>query len=241
MESKIVVITDLRSTEAREADAYLRNLGYDVRIVPEDVCLFDEEAVKAFAESVRDGLHAVIHPAPPIRPCGIDDVTEERWEQASNEGIFAAFTVTKVFREIMRERGHGSIIYLNSIHSEKPIGKGVLFSINAGATQMLMREACQDYGYFGLRFFFIQNGITEEEAAIAKNDNTAIYSSAELRYPNRAWPEKDALNGLIAFLLTDAAAPLNGATLPADGGQTQYYGHRFKTEGREYYEFHPRD
>ena len=67
--------------------------------------------------------------------------------------------------------------------------------------------------------------------------NASVYYGADMRYPTRKLPEAGQLNGLIAFLLTPAAAPLNGSDLMADGAMTQYYTHRRKVEGRPYYDW----
>lgn len=145
----------------------------------------------------------------------------------------AAFCVTKVFCNILREKQQGAIIYLNSIHAEKPVGKGMLFSMGCGAVQMLCREVNQDYGRQGVNCYFVQQGIGEGEDECI-SDVSPIYCGVDLRYPARKIPPRDQLNGLLAFLLTDAAAPLSGSDLRADNGMTMYYNHRSKEEGRRY-------
>jgi len=232
-EKKTVVITDLRSPQAKCAAAYLAELGYDVQLVPQSVCLWDEEALTAFAKPLADTLHAVIHPAPPMRLGGIEDLTLQDWQAARDEGPVAALCVTKVFAGIMREKQKGAVIYLNSIHAEKPVGKGMLFSMGCGAVQMLCREVNQDYGDQGVNCYFVQRGIGQDDPD-ARSDVSALYYGVDLRYPAREIPANDQLNGLLAFLLTDAAAPLSGSDLRADGGMTMYYNHRRKVEGREY-------
>ena len=230
-----VVLTRDSMAEARDARDYLTGLGYRVETVPETVPLWNEEALEAFAAPLRDSLLGVIHPAPEPILGGIETVTEEQWEQASLEGALAAWCVTKVFCEQMKQNGGGSLIYLNSIHAEKPVGYGALFSMGCGATQMLAREANQDYAEFHVRTYFLQKGITATDPD-RKSPVSGIYFGADLRYPQRTFPEEGYLNGLIAFLLTPAAAPLSGADLRADGGMTMYYTHRRKVEGRPYFE-----
>ena len=230
---KTVVITDLRSEEAKSAAVYLRENGYEVVTVPEDILLYHEEDLQAFADSVKDSLTGVIHPAPPMIKGGILDVTEEEWERASNEGAIAALIVTKVFCGIFREKKAGSLIFLNSIHAEKPVGKGILFSMNCGAADMLSREAVQDYASDGINIYFVERGILSHDDG--KSDVTALYCGVDLRYPRREIPETGYLNGLLAFLLTDAAYPLTGSPIRADAGMTGFYNqHRNKVEGREY-------
>ena len=231
---RIVIITDLRTKEARDAASYLAGLGYDVRPVPEDIPLWDEEALRNWAQPFAAELRGVIHPAPPFLHGGIEEVTEEQWDKNSYEGPVAALIVTKVFGMILRESGKGgAIIYLNSIHAEKPAGKGLLFSIACGAVQMLNREINQDYGEFNVNTYFVQRGPTVNDPD-GKSDISSLYYGVDLRYPQRKMPEEGYLNGLLAFLLTDAAAPLAGSDLRADGGFVGYYGHRRKVEGRPY-------
>ncbi|MBE5803963.1 MAG: SDR family oxidoreductase [Clostridiales bacterium] len=232
-EKKTVVITDARSVSAKCAAEYLARQGYDVQIVPETICLWDEAALAAFAQPLAETLHGVIHPAPEKILGGIEQFSGDDWKRARDEGPMAAFCVTKVFCNIMREKRQGAIIYLNSIHAEKPVGEGMLFSMGCGAVQMLCREINQDYGEQGVNCFFVQKGIEEGEENCISNVSP-IYCGVDQRYPTRKMPAQDHLNGLLAFLLTDAAAPLTGSDLRADGGLTMFYNHRKRTEGRRY-------
>ena len=221
--------------EAGDAEAFLSARGYHTVTVPREICLWDEGALRAFSAPYASSLLGVVHPAPERILGSVESVTEEQWEQASNEGPLAAWCVTKVFCELMKENGGGSMIYLNSIHAEKPVGYGALFSMGCGAVQMLCREVSQDYGQFGINAFFIQKGITQTDPD-SKSPVSAVYFGTDLRYPQRKMPETGYLNGLIAFLLTPEAAPLSGADLRADSGMTMYYAHRRRVEGRPYFE-----
>lgn len=232
---RIVIITDLRGPDAQSARLYLQEKGYRVECVPETVCLWDEQALKAWAEPFAENLLAVLHPAPPAIAGGILEVTEEDWSLARNEGPLAAWCVAKVFGGIMREKRRGSFIFLNSIHAEKPVGKGMLFSMGCGAVQMLSREINQDYGPSSVRCYFIQRGITGDDPDL-RSDVSNVYFGLDLRYPERKVPASGCLNGLIAFLLTEDAALLSGSDLRADGGMTMFYNHRSRMEGRPYFD-----
>ena len=230
-----VVFTSDRMAEARDAQGFLRDAGYRVETVPESVCLWDEDALTAYARLLDSSLCGVIHPAPERILGSVEDVTEEQWERSVNEGPLAAWCVTKVFCARMKELGGGAMIYLNSIHAEKPVGRGALFSMGCAAAQMLSREANQDYGQFNVRTYFIQKGIVPSDPD-SQSPVSGIYFGVDLRYPQRAFPGDGYLNGLIAFLLTPEAAPLSGADLRSDGGMTLYYTHRRKVEGRPYFD-----
>ena len=229
---KIVVITDLRTETARSAAQHLSDLCYRIVTPPESICLWKEDDLTAFAAPLKEDLFAVIHPAPPLFKGGTTEVTEEDWVRQSNEGAIAAFMVTKVFCTIFREKKSGVMIYLNSIHAEKPVGKGILYSMNCGAVDMLAREAAQDYSQSGVNVFFVERGITSCDDG--KSDVSALYYGVNMRYPRRETPKPDYLNGLLAFLLTDAAYPLTGQPIKCDAGMTGFYNmHRFRPEGGE--------
>lgn len=228
-----VIFTSTAMAEAAEAAAFLAEQGYRVVTVPGEVCLWDEDALRAFAAPYVSSLLGVVHPAPERILGSVESVTEEQWVQATNEGPLAAWCVTKVFCGIMKENGRGSMIYLNSIHAEKPVGNGALFSMGCGAVQMLCKEANQDYAQFGVNTFFIQKGITPTDPE-SKSPVSTVYFGVDLRYPQRKIPEPGYLNDLIAYLLTPEADPLSGADLRADCGMTMFYVHRRKVEGRPY-------
>ena len=228
-----VIFTSASMAEARDARSYLSSLDYEVVTVPEEVCLWDEQALGAFAAPYASSLCGVVHPAPERILGSVESVSEAQWDRAANEGPLAAWCVTKVFCGLMKENGGGSMIYLNSIHAEKPVGNGALFSMGCAAAQMLSREANQDYAQFNVRTFFIQKGITRTDPD-SKSPVSNVYFGTDLRYPQREMPKEGYLNGLIAFLLTPQAAPLSGADLRADGGMTMFYTHRRKVEGRRY-------
>ncbi len=226
---KTVVITDVRTREARDAASFLEKEGYRVAVVPENVPLWQEEPLKAWAAGVAEELAGVIHPAPPAFLSPLLETTEEEFARARDEGPLAAWCVTKVFGGILREKGEGCLIYLGSIHAEKPVGGGFLFSAGCGAVQMLSREVNQDYGPHGVRSYYIQRGPGAEDPDL-KSGLSQIYCGVNLRYPLRRLPEAGSLNPLLAFLLRPESAPLAGSDLRADGGMSMYYGERITEE-----------
>ena len=222
---KSVWITDLRTREMQNAREYLSAQGWQVLTSPEELCLWDDEAVREFVASCGETLSGVIHPAPPPFQCRLEKTNETLIAQARDEGAVAAWCITKAAGDLFRKKGRGNLIWFSSVHAEKPMGYGTLFSAGCGAVQMLSREISQDYGPEGVLSFFVQRGPSADDPDL-KSDLTDFYYGTDLRYPTRHLPEAGDLNPLLAFLLTPAAAPLNGSDLRADGGMTMYYGER---------------
>ena len=228
----IVVLTDMRPAEMISAEAALKEAGYEVRRVPENVCLWDEEALRNWTEPFKAEITGVIHPAPPKILTTLTGFTREEWDRNTNEGPLAAFVVSKVFSLIFRETGGGAIIHLSSMHAERPVGNGYLFSFSCAAAENLCKEIATDYGVFHVRPYFVMRGPSESDPDMRSN-LSELYFGVSNRFSERSYPDEEALNALLKFLLTDEAALLVGAPISADGGYLGYYhGRRFDNEGR---------
>ncbi len=225
METKTVWLTDLRTREMREARDGLTARGWQILVSPENLCLWEPGDVRAFLAPYAETLSGVIHPAPPPFQSPLETTGEAEQARARDEGVLSAWAVTVACGEIFRKKHSGSLIYVGSVHADKPMGYGTLFSAGCGAVQMLNREVSQDYGPDGVMSYYVERGPSAHDPDL-KSDITPFYYGTAQRYPARTLPPADQLVPLLDFLLTPAAAPLCGSDLRADGGMTLYYGQR---------------
>ena len=231
---KLVWITDNREPVACAAARHLLECGW--RVALNDlggesvegceraaVDLSDLAAVQACVEQFGDAFYGVIHPAPPPLHASIEDASDSEWAQALDSGALSAALVTRASGERLAALGRGNIVYLNNIHAEKPMGHGFLHSMGCAATRMLCREAALDYAAKGVCCVFVMRGLMAHDMA-NKNSLTNFYSGVAERYAKKRVPEPESLCGLLEFLLSDGAKPLNGADIRADEGLVMFYG-----------------
>jgi NADP-dependent 3-hydroxy acid dehydrogenase YdfG len=159
----------------------------------------------------------------PVRG-GIEDTTDEMWKNSRDNFVVPMLNITQVVGKILMQNQKGSIIYLNSIHAEKPIGNGFLYSTGCAAVQALCREAALIYGSRSVGCYNVMRGIIEGEELYFTSDYSSIHHNSELRFPKERMPAATALNELCAFLLGDGAYILNGSDLNADEGFRLFYG-----------------
>jgi len=235
---KLVWFTDNRDPVACAAAGYLAGRGWRVALndlggenMPgcegTRVDLADAGAVNAAVKAFADALRGVVHSAPPPLRASVEKADDGLWGSAFEGGALSSMLVTAAAGEHLAAMGRGAILYLGSMHAEKPMGHGFLHTIGCAATQMLCREAALDYGAKGVHCVYIQRGVMAHDMA----NRSAVsnqYIGAAFRYPRRRMPGPDSLCGLIEFLLSQAAAPLNGADLRADEGYTMYYGNQIE-------------
>lgn len=220
-ENRRQILLTRRTPRAEALVPGLSGLGYEPLFVPEELSLWDESALSRFARE-HPLLRAVVHPDPQFISKPLEKVTREDFAEQRRQGPLSAFAVTRAFSEYFRLKHAGSIIYLSSVHAEKPAGHGALYSMVCGAEQMLCREANQEYGPDGVRYFFLQLP-PEDTDTDRRSPVSNYYFAPEKRAPQKHLTSPEELLGVLAFLLTPAAAPLSGQDLCLDGGLTQFY------------------
>ena len=70
----------------------------------------------------------------------IEEISEEDFKQTLDYNTKSAFITTKVFAEHIAQNGGGAVVYLSSVHDEKPTGCAFAYSAGKGAVKMLCKE-----------------------------------------------------------------------------------------------------
>ena len=210
MGNKFVYFNDKTDIVASEVAEYIKTLGYT--------------PVDSFLEPYKNELIGAILANPHIIRGEIENATDEMWNTARDSFVVPMLNITQAVGEILSQNQRGSIIYLNSIHAEKPVGNGFLYTMGCAAVQMLCREAAVIYGKHNVGCYNIMRGIAEGEESYFTSEYSPIYHNGEIRFPKEKLPSAKSLNELCAFLLSGGAYILNGTDLQADEGFRLYYG-----------------
>ena len=240
---KVALITDA-STQAAEAVAkrlakdgmrVLRNypdgLPADAAGKPDcsafpTVTMASVQALSAWVIQTAGRLDNLIHTDNIIFRASVEEISEEDFMTHVDRNAKSAFLCTKVLAEEIAKCGGGAVVYLSSLHDEKPTGCAVAYSAGRGAVKMLSKEVALFFGRKKVRCNVVAMDTTPETEA--KLDSLLIpfnYDAGNkvaLRKPTQ--PEDFA--GTVAFLCSDDAAHVNGADIRIDGGHLLYYGDR---------------
>ena len=214
MAERFVYFNNITDTVSSEAAEYIKTMGYTPVIGESDIELYKEDLVGAI----------LANPPVTLMRGGIEDTTDEMWANARDIFVVPIFNITQVVGKIFMQNKKGSIIYLNSIHADKPVGGGFLYTMGCAAVQALCREAALIYGSHNVGCYNVMRGIVEGEEAYFTSEYSSLYHNSELRFPKEKLPSSGSLNELCAFLLSGGAYILNGTDLQADEGFRLYYG-----------------
>ena len=159
---------------------------------------------------------------------GIENLTKEVFESQLNANAKAAFVLARVVGLHMAEYGNGKIVFVSSIHCDKPTGSAVMYSISKGCINMLCKECALFFGRKGIQTNLIEAGAVEGDDKKFESEFSPLYAIGymEERIPRRKAGSNDEIAAVAAFLASEEASFVNGASVRADGGFELFYGFR---------------
>jgi glucose 1-dehydrogenase len=184
----------------------------------------------AEVDAVLDGaaeqlgtVDVLVHNNNVVKPISVETGEEELFLEIMNANAKSAFICTKAVGKHMEAKQSGKVIYVSSIHAEKPTGSSFAYSASKGAVKMLSREASIVLGRHGVNVNSIEFGPVEGDDIAFKSDISTLYDSYEYKVPNAVLGSYDDLAQLVLFLATDEARYINGADIRMDGGFLMHY------------------
>jgi glucose 1-dehydrogenase len=240
MTGKVALITDA-STQAAEAVAkrleqdgmtVLRNypdgLPESARDNPR-CCSHSTvslQAVQDMSRWVKDttkGLDCFVHTDNVIYRAKVEDISENDFRNCVDRNAKSAFLTTKVLADDIAKNGGGSVVYLSSLHDEKPTGSSVAYSAGRGAVKMLCREMALFFGRRQVRCNLVEMDTTAETAEMLDSVLIPFNYDLESRISLRRMTKPDDFAGTVSYLLSEDAFQVNGAEIRVDGGHLFHY------------------
>ncbi|GMA56917.1 3-oxoacyl-[acyl-carrier protein] reductase [Alicyclobacillus sacchari] len=134
-----------------------------------------------------------------------------------------AFLCTQVIGQRMAAQGEGCIVYVGSIHGDKPTGSAFSYALAQGALQMLCKEAALELGRSGVRVNLIAMGPVEGDDMRFQSDISDIYLDYQYKVPSATLGTAEDVAEAVAWATSDGARYLNGAIIRLDGGFALHY------------------
>ena len=227
-----VVVNYVTDPDAAEAVVrQIEALGRRAIAVRADVSREVEvEALFAAAVQAFGGLHIVVCNAGLQRDAPIEQMTLEQWDTVIGVNLTGQFLCARAaVREFLRRgmdesisRALGKIICISSVHQEIPWAGHANYAASKGGVMLLMRSLAQELAPRRIRV----NGIAP--GAVRTPLNTPCWSTPEAYadlmrlVPYKRIGEPDDIARAAAWLVSDAADYVTGASLFVDGGMSLY-------------------
>ena len=198
----------------------------------------DKAAVDCFVGEVaaRFGrVDILVHTNNDVRRVSFEGCSDDEFAASLDINAKSAFLFTQAAGRRMKDARGGHIVYVSTIHDEKPTGCAFAYSVAKGAVQMLMREAAIDLANYGVCVNSISCGPVEGDDAQFESPLTKLYENLSDRIPLRHAGTDGDFASLAVFLCGDENKFVNGEDIRADGGFVLNYSLRMSYD--EYAEF----
>ena len=198
------------------AKACAKELG--AMVVKGNVSSFADcaRAVKE-VEAELGPIDTLVNNAGITRDAMLHKMTEEQWVEVISVNMASIFNMTRNVIEGMRERGFGRIVNISSINGQKgQMGQANYAAAKAGMIGFT-KSIAQENAKKGITVNAICPGYidTEMVSAVPKNVLDSIIAAIPVGRLGRA----EEIARCVAFLSSEDAGFITGATLTVNGGQ----------------------
>ena len=210
-----VIVTGRNAERGEQVVKSILDGGGEARFAAADLSTGD--GVRALAAAAGPVDILVNNAAMLIAPQPTADVGEDVIDQALSTNIKAVFQLTGLVAPAMADRGAGAIVNVGSINGLVGMAHSALYSATKAAIHSLTKSWAAEYGPSGVRVNTVAPGptITPIMAAYADRIERII-----ARAPSQRPSTPEQIAAAVAFLVSDNAANIHGATLSVDGGLT---------------------
>jgi glucose 1-dehydrogenase len=167
----------------------------------------------------------------------IDEMTLAQWDKVIGINLTGQFLCAREAIREFKRRGvveevsvsAGKIICMSSVHEVIPWAGHANYAASKGGVMLLMRSIAQEAAPHRIRANSICPGAIRTPINTAAWETPVAYNALMNLIPYRRIGEPEDIGRVAAFLASDQADYINGASIFVDGGMTLYPG--FTTGG----------
>jgi NAD(P)-dependent dehydrogenase (short-subunit alcohol dehydrogenase family) len=202
-----------------QGEALSRDLGADVLVLLGDVSVASD--VEGFVAAILERfgrLDILVNNAAAAYSTRFEKIGEEEWRRALDVNLTAPFLCTRAALPAMKAQGYGRVINLSSTagKSVSTLG-GAHYTASKAGLLGLTRAAAKELGPFGITVNAVCPGLIDTELTRehATGDELAAHARS---FPIPRLGTAAEVADLIAFLASEAAGYITGASLDINGG-----------------------
>ena len=222
-EGAIVAFVDVDDDAGRQATGELSAAGAAVEFRRADITVEDE--VRQVIEDVvarRGTLDVLVNNAGINAYFDATEMTEAEWDRVFAVDLKGAWLCAKYALRPMKRAGRGSIVNIASIHATLTIAGMFPYAAAKSGLVGLTRSLAVEYGPMGIRANAVLPGYTRtrlvEEWMSKQPDPAETERRTLANLPLRRIATPAEIANVVAFVASDEASAITGASLAADGG-----------------------
>lgn len=210
-----VVVNDLDPDTAQATADHFGDRG---TAAPGDVS--DAAAVASVVETATaaGGVHILVNNAGIDEAISILDMSEAAWDRLIDVNLKSVFLVTKAVLPSMIAHGGGSVICMGSIVARQgAMNGGIHYAASKGAILAFVKTLARQMAVHNVRANAIAPGVVDTDL-IRTHMKPEMREKVMAAIPRGRLARIDEVGAVAAFLASDAADYVNGATIDVNGG-----------------------
>jgi NAD(P)-dependent dehydrogenase (short-subunit alcohol dehydrogenase family) len=160
----------------------------------------------------------------------LEEVSDEQWDEMWQLNVMSFVRAIRAVLPGMRERGRGAIVNVSSTAGKRPSTSMPNYSVTKAAVLSLSRLVADLYAADGIRCNAVtpgptateawlgEGGLADQQAAASGKTREEVLEAVGQGRPLGRLAEPEEIAAVIAFLCSDRAAYVTGASWSADGG-----------------------
>ena len=211
-----VAIVDLNETKAADVASQFGERGFyvaaDVSKAAEVSAAVDKIAVW------RGGINILVNNAGVDKAVPILDMTEEEWDRVMTINLKSVFLCTKAVVPIMIEQGGGSVVSMASVVARQgAMNGGIHYASSKGGVIAFTKTLARQMAGHGIRANAVAPGVVDTDL-IRTHMPAEMRAKVESAIPKGRLADTREIGSVVAFLASDAASYVTGATIDVNGG-----------------------
>lgn len=215
----LIAINDRNAQAAETTAAELRTTGIDAIAVPADVTV-KTDVQKMVAQTIAHfgKLHILINNAGILYPTKVIDIPEDEWDRVINVNLKGTFLCSQAVIPAMQKVGWGRIVNFSSTAGKNisTVGGAHYTAAKAGVLGFT-RHLAKEVAAFGITVNAVCPGLinTDMVRNTISPERQDAYANS---FPISRLGKPEEVADLVAFLASDQAAYITGASLDINGG-----------------------
>src|SRR3954453_11644207 len=193
----------------------------------------DADAVQRFVDSAADrlgGVDILVNNAGAAHPGNFDSLTDADWQADLDVKLFSQIRCTRAALPFLRRSPAARVVNVNAVYAKYPDPAFFATTVNRAACLNLTKALAQQYGPERILVNSVNIGfvVTPQWENIRRRrapDSTEEEFFAELarvEVPLGRFGTVEEVSGIVAFLASDRASYITGASIDVAGGMGKY-------------------
>ena len=214
-----VVVNDLELADAQRVAGELKALGSEALAAEGDVTILaDVQRVTGKAVDAFGAVHILINNAGVLRPTPVIDIEEDEWDFVVGVNLKGTYLCSRAVLPSMRSQGWGRIVNFSSTAGKNvsTVGGAHYTAAKAGILGFTRHLAKEEAGY-GITVNSVCPGLIDTEMVrdTVSDERADAYAAS---FPIQRLGQPEEVAELVAFLASDRASYITGASLDINGG-----------------------